>query len=176
MTREFVERDGARLQTAVGSYSFPPHLAWAELVFARHRRTGRSEFLAAWFRSAAERGDHALCRTVITACHLLSLAYREPQLALDALREIVALVADAQPNQSVVLQLPPGLTLTQGTAEQKVLPSTEKTKDGRPLPSPVTWRVRPSSEGTFRLDVETRIGGEVVTQQRNIVITRAKAF
>jgi hypothetical protein len=89
---------------------------------------------------------------------------------------VVALVADPQPGQTAQLVLPPGLTLTQGTAEQQVPPSLEKTKDGRPLPSPVTWRVRPSAEGTFHIDVETRIGGEVVTQQRNIVVTRAKAF
>jgi hypothetical protein len=97
-------------------------------------------------------------------------------MLVDSDLTVVALVADPQPGQTVELQLPPGLTLTQGTAEQSVPLSTEKTKEGRPRPSPVTWRVRPSSEGTFRLDVETHVGGEIVTQQRNIVVKRSKAF
>lgn len=90
---------------------------------------------------------------------------------------VVALVADPQPGQTVELQLPRELTITQGKAMQTVEPSTEKTKEGKARPSPVTWRVRATSEGQFPLVVESRIGGaDPVTQQRRVTIQRAKAF
>jgi hypothetical protein len=90
---------------------------------------------------------------------------------------VVALVADPQPGQTVELQLPPGLERVAGTeAAQLVPPSTEKNKAGQPRPSPVTWRVRATTEGEFRIVVETRIGGESVTQERRVKIERAKLF
>jgi hypothetical protein len=88
LTDEFVAVDHAGLTTAVGTYSFPPHLAWAEIVFARQRPTGKARFLNRYFAAALAGGDEQLCRTVIKACHLLSFAYRESQLALDALRDM----------------------------------------------------------------------------------------
>jgi TIR domain/AAA ATPase domain len=103
---EFVSLDRARLETAVGSYQFAPHLAWPEIVFARHRPTGKSQFLSRFFAEGLAAGDDALCRTVIKACHLLSLAYREPQLALDAVRDIAPDVpADSPLGDELVLTL-----------------------------------------------------------------------
>ena len=104
LTEDFFRADRARLQTAVGSYSFPPHLAWPELVFERHRPTGRSRFLSRFFGEAHGREDEALCRTVITACQLLSFAYRKPQLALDALRDIAPIVPAGSPLQEALVQ------------------------------------------------------------------------
>ena len=90
---------------------------------------------------------------------------------------VVALIADPQPDQKVELVLPPGLTLAPGsTATQLVQPSTEKNKEGKPLPSPVTWRVRAATEGSFNIVVETRFGADPVTQQRRVTIQRAKLF
>jgi hypothetical protein len=90
---------------------------------------------------------------------------------------VVALVADAQPDQTVELTLPPGLVLSSSTpAVQKVPPSTERNKDGRPRPSPVTWRVRAQGEGSFPVVVETQIGGETVRQERRVAVKRAKQF
>lgn len=91
---------------------------------------------------------------------------------------VVALVADPQEGQIVeLLQLPPGLTLAKDSqAKQAVPPSTEVNKDGRPIPSPVTWRVRATRDGDFPIVVETHIGGERVTQTRRVTITRARLF
>jgi hypothetical protein len=91
---------------------------------------------------------------------------------------VVALVADPQPGQTVELQLPPGLRLSSATpAVQTVTPSEERNKEGRLRPSPVTWRVRPITEGSFQIAVESRSGGEApVTQQRRITVKRSKQF
>jgi hypothetical protein len=90
---------------------------------------------------------------------------------------VVALVADPQPGQKIELQLPPGLTRAEDTpASQDVPPSKDVNKDGRPLPSPVSWRVRAGSVGDFTISVETRIGGETVTQQRRVTINKAQLF
>ncbi len=90
---------------------------------------------------------------------------------------VVALVADPEPGQTVELQLPPELVLAGGQkAVQDAPPSAEKNKEGRPRPSPVTWRVRATTEGTFRIAVETRVNGEPVTQSRRVTIKRAKLF
>ncbi len=86
---------------------------------------------------------------------------------------IVALVADPEPDQTIELQLPPELVLAKDTpAKQRVPPSQEVNKDGRPRPSPVTWRVQPSAEGEFNIAVETRIGGQEVTQKRRVTVRR----
>ena len=90
---------------------------------------------------------------------------------------VVALVADPQPGQTVELTLPPGLVLTGDTrAVRDVPPSTEVNKDGRPRPSPVTWRVSARSEGDFQISVVTRVGGEPVEQKRRVAIKKAKLF
>jgi hypothetical protein len=90
---------------------------------------------------------------------------------------VVALVADPQPGQTVELQLPPGMTLAANTPESQPVPrSTQRNKDGRPQPSPVTWRVRANSAGEFPITVETRIGDERVAQTRRVMITKARLF
>ena len=91
---------------------------------------------------------------------------------------IVALVADPQPGQTVKLQLPPKLEFSAATpAEQTVIPSGKKNKDGKPLPSPVTWRVRATSEDQFRIRVESSVPGQApITQERKITVKRAKLF
>jgi hypothetical protein len=66
-------------------------------VFERHRPTSKARFLNRFFGEADDRQDEPLCRTVLTACHLLSFAYRKPQLALDALRDIAPRVAPGTP-------------------------------------------------------------------------------
>ncbi len=104
LTEDFFHADRARLQTAVAAYSFPPHLAWAEIVFERHRPTGKARFLNPFFAAAQARGDEELCRTVITACHLLSFAYRQPQIALDALRDIVPSVPPGSALQDALVE------------------------------------------------------------------------
>ncbi len=104
LTDEFVAVDHAGLRTAVGTYSFPPHLAWAEIIFARHRPTGKARFLNRYFEAALAREDVPLCRTVIKACHLLSFAYRESQLALDALRDMVPNIPAESPLEETLVE------------------------------------------------------------------------
>jgi hypothetical protein len=88
---------------------------------------------------------------------------------------VVALVSDPQPNQTVELTLQPGLTLANDTPLQQLVPPSSE-KDGKPIPSPVSWRVRADREGEFSIAVETQIGGETVTQSRRINIRRARLF
>ena len=89
---------------------------------------------------------------------------------------VVALVADPQPDQKIEITLPPGLKLIGGSQSQTVPQSTGKAKDGKPLPSPVTWRVQATTEGSFNIVVDTRFGAESVTQQRRVTITRTRLF
>jgi hypothetical protein len=88
---------------------------------------------------------------------------------------VVALVADPQPDQQVELTLQPGLTLAKESPIVQLVPASVE-KDGKRLPSPVTWRVRAQREGDYTIVVETRIGGESVTQSRRIKIAQVKLF
>jgi len=57
MAHEFVAEDRATLKTAVATYRFAPHLAWAELVLQRHRDFDAPVFLPPLLREAAEKHD-----------------------------------------------------------------------------------------------------------------------
>ena len=81
-----------------------------------------------------------------------------------------------QPDQKIEITLPPGLKLIGSSQSQTVPQSTGKAKDGKPLPSPVTWRVQATTEGSFNIVVDTRFGAESVTQQRRVTITRTRLF
>jgi hypothetical protein len=85
---------------------------------------------------------------------------------------VVALVADPLKGQPVRLDLPPGLELVGSTPASQTIQTVEPGKDGRARPAPVTWRVRPTEQGEFRLRVET---GNL-SQERRITVERSKLF
>lgn len=68
---------------------------------------------------------------------------------------VVALIHEAKPNQTVTLKMDPKFTLLPGSDETQKVPAGQKGADGRIRPSPVTWRVRSSSAGTFMFEVES---------------------
>ncbi len=85
----------------------------------------------------------------------------------------VALIAEVQQGESATLQLPNGLTLLEGSPSQGVVPSTEKTADGRLRPSPVSWRIRADRDGVFPVTVRTNRGLEAT---RRITIKKSSIF
>lgn len=65
---------------------------------------------------------------------------------------VTALVTNPAPGQPISIQLPQGLTLTEGDPNQ-VVPGVPE-NSARPI-STVTWKVRASQEGTFTIGVES---------------------
>ncbi|MCS7045508.1 MAG: hypothetical protein NZO58_04040, partial [Gemmataceae bacterium] len=87
---------------------------------------------------------------------------------------VVALVTDVEQNRTATIEPPPGMTLLPGyEATQQVPPSSGRTPDGRPRPSPVTWRLRAEREGSFVVSVRT--SGDNVAARR-ITIRRVSIF
>jgi hypothetical protein len=85
MTRETITSTSATFQTPRATYDLVPHMAWAEIVFDKHRPQGRAQFIPAFYADAKAKGDLDYARRVIGACVILSLAYRRHDLALKAL-------------------------------------------------------------------------------------------
>jgi hypothetical protein len=85
---------------------------------------------------------------------------------------VVALVADPLKGQPVRLDLPPGLELVGKSPASQTIDTIEPGKEGRPRPAPVTWRIRPTDAGEFRIRVET---GNLA-QERRITVGRSKLF
>ncbi|HEV2369788.1 MAG TPA: hypothetical protein VGR90_07920, partial [Acidimicrobiales bacterium] len=83
ITADFVKKTGATLVTPIATYEVSPPLAGIEVVFERHRPSGRARFLPGYLRLATGAGDVALARRIIKAAELLSLL-GHPFTALDA--------------------------------------------------------------------------------------------
>jgi DNA polymerase III delta prime subunit len=86
MTRETVEEGRATYPTEHGRYTLVPHMAWAELVFDRHRPQGHARFIPAFLEQALGLGDNDYAGRALAACGVLALVYSRFDLALDALR------------------------------------------------------------------------------------------
>jgi hypothetical protein len=85
MTRETIKSTAATFESPRASYDLVPHIAWAEIVFEKHRPQGQARFIPEFYRDAREKEDLNYARRVIGACVILSLAYRRHDLALKAL-------------------------------------------------------------------------------------------
>lgn len=94
MTRETIQSTQATFKTVKGTYSLLPHMAWAEVVFDKHRPAGRARFIPEFLRDAVASGNMAYARRTILAGVVLSLIYRRHQLALDALRSALEVQDD----------------------------------------------------------------------------------
>ncbi len=70
---------------------------------------------------------------------------------------VVALVSDPGAKETLTLKLPRGLSLIQGQATQAV-PGRLIGAGNQPRPSPVTWRIRADTDGTFSISVESSKG------------------
>ena len=86
---------------------------------------------------------------------------------------VVALIHDAKPNQTVTLNLPPDFSFVPGSDMKQEVAAGQKGPDGHPRPSPVTWRVRSSSAGTYTFDVESSTGSR---QKHRITIKASTLF
>ncbi|MGH8581575.1 MAG: hypothetical protein ACREWG_02065, partial [Gammaproteobacteria bacterium] len=86
MTRETVQESGGTYSTGHGRYTLVPHMAWAEMVFHRHRRQGRARFISEFFEEAMRLHDYDYASRALQASGVLALAYQRFDLALDALR------------------------------------------------------------------------------------------
>ncbi len=84
LTRDFVETEKASLKSSTKTYGFAPHMAWAEIVFSRHHQRRGPHFLPDFLKLAQSSGDRDLIARVFKAIDLLSFAYEEHELALDA--------------------------------------------------------------------------------------------
>jgi hypothetical protein len=87
MTRELIRTTRATFKTARGAYSLIPDMAWAEVVFDKHRPSGSPLFIPQFLGEAVASGDAGYVRRVVAASGILSLVYQRHQLALDALRD-----------------------------------------------------------------------------------------
>lgn len=121
LTKEFVSSNNATLGTAVGTYTFPTHLAWAEVIFAKYRPQGKSQFLAEFFEGAWERQDLSLCATVLRATDLLSTVYRQQQVSLDALRRVATLVPNGAPLEQIMVDSLANIRLFEGASVNRFL-------------------------------------------------------
>lgn len=86
MTHETVGATGATFTTGNFIYELQPHIAWAEMIFDKHRPTGKGRFIPEFYRAARQSGDVEFARRALEAGAILSLAYRRHDLALDAIR------------------------------------------------------------------------------------------
>lgn len=87
---------------------------------------------------------------------------------------VVALIAEPDRGQKATIEFPEGgFKLIDGPATQAVPPVTEKTADGRPRPSPVTWRLRCERDGQLTVTVKTSDGLEAM---RKITVKKASVF
>ncbi len=89
MTRETITTTAATFKTPRAAYDLAPHIAWAEIVFDKHRPQGRAQFIPEFYLDAKAKGDLNYARRAIGACVILSLAYRRHDLALRALRSVL---------------------------------------------------------------------------------------
>jgi hypothetical protein len=101
MTRETILETHATFTTERKSYDLLPHMAWAELVFEKHRPRGHSQFIPEFYQQAKQSGDVDFARRVIQACVILSVAYRRHDLALDSLRNALT-ESDPKLHEAVV--------------------------------------------------------------------------
>lgn len=83
---------------------------------------------------------------------------------------VTAYVNNPSPNQKLTLKLPEGFALVTGDYEQRVppLPPGASSKN-----SPVTWKVRAGTRGTYSLKVESNTG---ISQTQTITIRSKSIF
>jgi hypothetical protein len=82
---------------------------------------------------------------------------------------VVGLVTAPREDEKLLLELPEGLSLVGGSERIQAVPPAQP---GSNRPSPVSWRVRAGSAGTFTITVRSSTG---LTQERRITI-RAKSI
>jgi hypothetical protein len=85
---ESIANSRALFRTELGCYPMIPHLGWAELIFEQHRPVGGARFIPEHIHQALDLGDADYAKTVLRACDILSLAYQQPRLALDVVRQV----------------------------------------------------------------------------------------
>lgn len=90
MTREAIDSTRATLVTDAGRYQLIPHMAWADVVVARHRPGAPPQLVPGFFDDAMRLGDMDYARRTIAATQVLSYAYRLDRVALETLRPMVA--------------------------------------------------------------------------------------
>jgi hypothetical protein len=90
MSTETIQSTRATLVTDVASYQLIPHMAWPEVVAARHRPGATLQAMPRFFAHALQLDDMDYARRTIAAAQLLSYAYRLDRVALEALRPVVA--------------------------------------------------------------------------------------
>lgn len=71
---------------------------------------------------------------------------------------VVAYVAEPKVGETAELKLPPDFTLLPGLPAKQPVPAAEKGPDGKMRPSPVTWRISPTTRGVHTIEVETSTG------------------
>ncbi|MBL8674979.1 MAG: hypothetical protein JNL07_08845, partial [Rhodospirillales bacterium] len=89
MTRQTIESTRGTLVTAAGRYQLIPHMAWAEVVLARHRPGAPPQSLPLIFADAMRLDDMDYAARAIAAAQVLSYAYRLDRVALESLRPVV---------------------------------------------------------------------------------------
>ncbi len=76
--------------TATRAYRLVPHMAWPEIVLARHRPAEAGTFLGHWYREATRLGDRNFATRAVQAAGLMSFAYGLHREALAALAPAIA--------------------------------------------------------------------------------------
>jgi hypothetical protein len=79
-------------------------------------------------------------------------------LAVGREMTVIAYVASPQPGEKATLELPKGFEFLEGSSATQSVPPVERSLDGKLRPSPVTWRVRPTTAGRHLLTVTTTTG------------------
>ena len=82
---------------------------------------------------------------------------------------VISLISDYKEDLTATLVLPKEFTFVNSSKETQTVPPPAKNSDGAFRPSPVTWRVRSSSPGTFTFEVKSSDGK---TQTQKVTIKR----
>ena len=82
MTEAIFSSTGATMNTSVGEYSFPPHLAWPEIVADTHRRGRGPLLLQKLLQASLQAHDEQRIERVFKAIDLVCFAYGRATLAL----------------------------------------------------------------------------------------------
>jgi hypothetical protein len=101
MTYETIGTTRATLLTETGRYQLIPHMAWADVVLARHRPEAPPQSVPHFFAEAIRLDDMDYARRTIAAAQVLSYAYRLDRVALEVLRSVVA-IDDPRLHQALV--------------------------------------------------------------------------
>jgi hypothetical protein len=86
---------------------------------------------------------------------------------------VISLISDYKKGMTATLTLPEGFTFVKGSEATEPVPPPTRHSDGAFRPSPVTWRVRSTSPGTFTFEVTSSNGK---TQTQKVTIKRNELF